>query len=581
MINEKQTLKDVKPYATPKYAKLWDLKLDSNENPYGASKEVLWALKELTNAQISRYPHYGELIDKVAQRFRVSQDEVLLTNGADEALSIVINTFLDKDQELLCFTPTFSMPLIYAQSIGAKIKNVNYYTKWLFDANKLIEQVDDKTKIIYISSPNNPTGECASVCDIEKILSKFPNVAMILDITYINFAQNPPQYYSLVKKYDNIFIVKSFSKDLGLAGLRLGTIVSQEQNINSCRKIISPFSVNVAALCAGIASLNDTEYENFVKEQTIASRDALFEGLCEMGFKPYKSEANFILCDFGRYCDFIFQKLVSKGIITKKFDKNSILATHLRITAPRAQDVSKIFEALKKKNVIVFDLDGVVFDVTNSYRLAIKETFKHFSQKELSDKEIQQAKELGGLNCDWDLTKYLLEKHGVNVELDEVTKVFQDMFFNPNNEGSKGLIDNEKLLIEREVFEKLSDSYDFCVFTGRPFEEAVYSLEKFGILKYFSKIISQDDIEKEKRKPHPEGLNRIKKEVIYNEICYFGDTIDDIYSGVASSTLTYGVAQKDSQSAKILLEAGADDIIYDISKLDEFLKLKEKSYANG
>lgn len=243
--------------------------------------------------------------------------------------------------------------------------------------------------------------------------------------------------------------------------------------------------------------------------------------------------------------------------------------------------MSKIFEALKKKNVIVFDLDGVVFDVTNSYRLAIKETFKHFSQKELSDKEIQQAKELGGLNCDWDLTKYLLEKHGVNVELDEVTKVFQDMFFNPNNEGSKGLIDNEKLLIEREVFEKLSDSYDFCVFTGRPFEEAVYSLEKFGILKYFSKIISQDDIEKEKRKPHPEGLNRIKKEVIYNEICYFGDTIDDIYSGVASSTLTYGVAQKDSQSAKILLEAGADDIIYDISKLDEFLKLKEKSYANG
>ena len=147
MINEKQTLKDVKPYATPKYAKLWDLKLDSNENPYGASKEVLWALKELTNAQISRYPHYGELIDKVAQRFRVSQDEVLLTNGADEALSVVINTFLDKDQELLCFTPTFSMPLIYAQSIGAKIKNVNYYTKWLFDANKLIEQVDDKTKI--------------------------------------------------------------------------------------------------------------------------------------------------------------------------------------------------------------------------------------------------------------------------------------------------------------------------------------------------------------------------------------------------------------------------------------------------
>ncbi len=581
MIKEKQILNGVKPYSTPKYAKIWDLKLDSNENPYGASKEVLWALKELNGTRISRYPHYGELIDKVAQRFKVLPDEILVTNGADEALSVVINTFLDKDEELLCFMPTFSMPLIYAQSAGAKIKHVDYYTKWLFDADKLIEQVDDKTKMIYISSPNNPTGECASRADIEKILSKFPNVGLILDITYINFSHNPDEYYSLVRDYDNIFIVKSFSKDLGLAGLRLGAIASRKQNILSCKKIISPFSVNIAAVCAGIASLNDVEYENFIKEQTKASRDALYEGFGEMGFKPCKSEANFILCDFGKYCDFVFQKLISKGIITKNFQKGSILETYLRITTPKAQDVAKIFDALKKKDVIVLDLDGVVFDVSNSYRLAIKETFKHFAKKDISDREIQEAKDSGGLNCDWDLTKHLLDKYGVNVSLDEITEVFQQIFFNPDKAGSKGLIDNEKLLIEPCVFEKLSEKYDFCVFTGRPYNEAVYSLEKFGILKYFSKIVSQDDLDKETRKPHPGGLNKIKREIIFNKICYFGDTIDDIYSGVASSTLTYGVAEKDSRSAKILLEAGAREIIYDISKLDEFLELKEKTHANS
>ena len=574
MIKQKKAVENIQPYDTPKYAHLCNLKLDSNENPYGASQEVLYALKELNNVQISRYPHYGELIDKLAQKFTLNDRQILATNGADEALSIIIGTYLDNDDELLCFKPTFLMPKIYTMCSNGNFKSVDYYTKWVFDADKLIDGVSEKTKIIYVTSPNNPTGECAALCDIEKILQKFPSVALILDITYINFADNAPDYYSLVKKYGNLFIVKSFSKDFGLAGLRLGVILSQEQNIMQCKKVISPYSVNAAAICAGMAALNDIEYEKFIKEQIKISRETLMQGLIELGFKPYKSEANFVLCDFGNYCDFVYWKLKSSGILVRDFKNSDILKNCLRITTPRVEDLNKIFDALQKKDMLVFDLDGVVFDVSNSYRLAIKETFKYFSSKELSDKEIQEAKELGGLNCDWDLTKYLLSKHGFEIELNEVIKVFQDMFFNPDKEGSKGIIDNEELVIQPQIFEKLSKYYDFSVFTGRPKDEAVYSLEKFGILKYFCKIISQDDLEKDKRKPHPEGLNRIKRETIYNNIYYFGDTIDDIYSGVASTTCVYGVTNKNSKNAQIFLDAGAADVIEDISKLDEFLKGK-------
>ncbi len=574
MIKPKKAVENIQPYDTPKYAHLCNLKLDSNENPYGASKEVLYALKELNNAQISRYPHYGELIDKLAQKFTLNDRQILATNGADEALSVIIGTYLDNDDELLCFKPTFSMPKIYTMCSNGIFKSVDYYTKWVFDADKLINGVSEKTKIIYVTSPNNPTGECAALNDIEKILQKFPSVALILDVTYINFAHNAPDYYSLVKKYDNLFIVKSFSKDFGLAGLRLGVILSQEQNIMQCKKVISPYSVNAAAICAGMAALNDIEYEKFIKEQIKCSRETLMQGLLELGFKPYKSEANFVLCDFGNYCDFVYWKLKTSGILVRDFKNSDILKNCLRITAPKVEDLSKIFDALQKKDMLVFDLDGVVFDVSNSYRLAIKETFRHFALKELSDKEIQEAKELGGLNCDWDLTKFLLNKHGVEVELEDVIKVFQDMFFNPNKEGSKGIIDNEKLVIQPQIFERLSKYYDFSVFTGRPKDEAIYSLEKFGILKYFCKIISQDDLEKDKRKPHPEGLNRIKRETIYNNICYFGDTIDDIYSGVASTTCVYGVANKNSKNNQMLIDAGAADVVEDISKLDEFLKGK-------
>lgn len=581
MVKQRKALEDIKPYYIDKYPKPCVLKLDSNENPYGAPKEVRYALKELTDTQISRYPYYGELIDKAAQKFKVKDDEIILTNGADEALSVIINTFLNSDEELICFMPTFSMPLLYAQCAGGRIRGVDYYTKWAFDADKLIEQINDNTKIIYISTPNNPTGECTAIYDIEKILQKFPEVALILDVTYITFSQNPPDYYSLINKYDNIFIVKSFSKDFALAGLRLGVILSQNKNIANCKKVLSPYSVNNAAVCAGIAVLNDTQYEKYIKEQTKIARDAFMEGLLEHGFKPYKSEANFILCDFGKYCDFIFWKLSSKGILTKRFKNSKILDSCLRITVPRVQDIGLFFNAFKKKDMIVFDLDGVVFDVSNSYRLAIKETFKHFCSKDISDNEIQTAKEQGGLNCDWELTKYLLDKHGVNVSLEEITKTFQEIFFNPDNPETKGLIDNEKLIIKPEVFEKLSDKYDFCAFTGRPRAEACYSLEKFGILKYFCKIISRDDIENDKQKPHPEGLNRIKRETIYDKIYYFGDTLDDVYAAVASSTPVFGVAKSGSNLAKILLEAGADDIIDDTSKIDEFLELKEARYANS
>lgn len=581
MIKSKKTLEGILPYETPKYAQSCILKLDSNENPYGASPEVIEALKNITPVQISHYPHYGELIDKIAQKFCVKDKEVLVTNGADEALSVIINTYLESGEELICFTPTFSMPKLYANICSGTFRGVDYYTKWVFDADKLIEQVNQNTKIIYVTSPNNPTGELAAIEDIEKILTNCPNAALILDVTYINFASRDINYYELIKKYENLFIVKSFSKDNGLAGLRLGIILSNEKNIIECKKVVSPYSVNACAVCAGIAAINDSGYEKYIKEQVRTSREALCSGLLELGFRVYKSEANFVLCDFGNYCDFIYKKLELANIKVRRFSSPDNLKNCLRITAPKVEDLGKFFEALKKKDLLVFDLDGVVFDVSNSYRLAIKETFKFFANKELQDEEIQKAKELGGLNCDWDLTKFLLEKHGINIEFEKIKEVFQNMFFNPQNNGSKGLIDNEKLALPQEKFEELSEKYDFAAFTGRPLDEALYSLEKYGILKYFTKIISQDDLDKDKRKPNPEGLNRIKRETIYDKIYYFGDTIDDVYSAVASFTPVYGIAKKDSKNAQILMEAGAKDIIEDISCLDKFLETEEKVHANS
>ena len=349
-------------------------------------------------------------------------------------------------------------------------------------------------------------------------------------------------------------------------------IISNEKNILECKKVISPYSLNAVALQAGIEALDDDEYIKEIKTKNIEAREELIRGLREYGYNPYPSEANFILCDFGSAANAVYEKLLSKGIKVRCFTNSQTLQNCLRITVPKKEDVVRILEVLEPKDMLVFDLDGVVFDVSNSYRLAIKKTFEYFCEGKLKDSEIQQAKELGGLNCDWDLTQYLLRKYGVNVEYEKIKEIFQQIFFNPQNEDSKGLIDNEKLLLKPEIFERLSKEFDFAVFTGRPRAEAIYSLQKFGILKYFTKIVSQDDVQRQK--PHPEGLNLIKKSTNYKKIFYFGDTIDDIKAGNLAQVSTFGVVAPGAKNKKSLLDAGAFDVIDDISKIEKTL-LKE------
>ncbi len=145
--------------------------------------------------------------------------------------------------------------------------------------------------------------------------------------------------------------------------------------------------------------------------------------------------------------------------------------------------------------MLVFDLDGVVFDVSNSYRYAIQKTFEYFAGCECTAADMQEAKNLGGLSNDWDLTKYLLDKKGIEADYSKLVEIFQDIFYNPEKEGSKGAIDNEKIVLDKEFFKTLAKDYDLAVFTGRPKKEAFYSLEKFGIKEYFDYFVCLEDVE--------------------------------------------------------------------------------------
>ncbi len=575
MLKAKKILEDIPVYQTDEYYENYELKLDSNENVYGVSSKVLQALSDKNEKYISCYPCYGELLDKLSKKHLVEKNNILLTNGCDEAINVVFSTYLEKGDNVVSFAPTFSMPKIYANLNGAEFKEVEYKRKWVFDPEEIAKNVNKKTKIIHLTSPNSPTGEKIEVHDVELLIDNFPNIAIVIDVTYGFFVEEGQDFYELTKKYPNVIIVKSFSKDCSLAGLRLGYIVSNSKNIDNIRKIVSPYSVNNYAVKAGLAVLDDEKFLSDMKKEIIESRKMLISGLSKLGFKVYNSEGNFVLCDFGACSDFVYKKLLTNSIKVRNFGKKKNLENCFRITVPKKEDTKKVLNALLPKTMLVFDMDGVIFDVQNSYRAAIEKTFEYFAHQKLGEHEIQDCKNLGGLNCDWDLTEFLLKKYGINRDKKEIIDVFQRFFFNKNSNGSKGLIDNEKLLLDKNGFKKLSKIYDICVFTGRPKDEAVYSLQKFGILKYFNFIITRDDLPKNRQKPFPDGLNYIKKNSYYKDIYYFGDTTDDMLCAKSAGVRAMGVLPLNEQNENYknrLIQSGAEVVINNIG---DILKVSE------
>ena len=577
MIKPKKTLENIKPYSIDRFYTDYKLKLDSNENPYGPSPVVIQALREFSLDKIKFYPAYGELIDKLAAFINVKSENLILTNGCDEAINVCLNTYLEKGNKVLSFAPTFSMPKLYCECIGADFLEISYDNDFKFDYDKFSASIKDDIKILYITSPNNPTGEVVSVETIRKLLKNYPDKLLILDCTYFNYANVvQSEYFSLIGEFDNLIIVKSFSKDYALAGLRLGYICAGVSIVNEVKKVISPYSVNAVAVQAGAAALSDIEYFKFIRKKLLESKDNLALALNRLGYKVTKTEANFILCDFGDYADFIYQKLLNNGVKVKYFKNIKGLENTFRITVPRLEDVDFLISLFNQKPLFVFDMDGVLFDVQDSYREAIKQTYKYYLGHLPSDNEIQNVKNMGNMCNDWDVTHYLIKKAGKNADYNQMVDVFQNLFFVKDKKPCPGLIDNEINVFDKTFFKKLTKYADCAIFTMRPKDEAFYSLEKYDIKKYFSYIICNEDVEG-KYKPDPFGLLKIMKHSPHTEVYYFGDTVDDVLAGVNAKTLSYGVipprAECVDETKNAMLKCGAKDVII---KPEDILKLIEE-----
>ena len=227
--------------------------------------------------------------------------------------------------------------------------------------------------------------------------------------------------------------------------------------------------------------------------------------------------------------------------------------------------MSKLFIVLKK-DLLIFDMDGVLVDTRNSYRKAIQQTFEIFSGKSITFDEIQSAKNQGGLNNDWDLTEFLLKNAGIEIPKNEIINKFQQLYWNDGN----GFISNEELLIKKETLEKLSLSYNLAIFTGRPKTEAMFTLKENQIDKFFFDVITMDDLPNDRQKPCPDGIEKIKEKSYYNNIYYFGDTSDDMICAKSANVIGIGVLPPQDKSDELkasMTKSGAKSIINEVNEI--------------
>lgn len=343
-LQPRRAVREMAPYSPPTSGREGKLRLDFNENTQGCSPKVAEFLRDGISAErLALYPEYVEARQKLAQHFGVSENEMLLTNGTDEAIHILINTFVDDDDRVIILQPSYAMYRFYTELAGARITNISYHGETLpFPREELLGAITPETKAILISNPNNPTGTATNLGVIREISQRAENAAVLIDEAYFEFCNITA--LPLIREIPNLFVSRTFSKAYGMAGLRFGCLFSNSRNVALMRKTQSPYSVNSLCALAAVAAIDERAYvENYVKE-VLAARELLYAELTRRRIPFYRSEGNFILLRFGERVGEICARLREAGVLIR--DRSHELPGCARVTVGTQAQAERFIQLL-------------------------------------------------------------------------------------------------------------------------------------------------------------------------------------------------------------------------------------------
>lgn len=326
------------------------VKLASNENSLGPSPKAVAAMREALG-EVFRYPEGSGyyFAHALADKFRLSFDHIILGNGANDLLELVVKTFAGPGDNVISGRPSFIM-----YEIAARIMEAEYRPLPLrdnrFDLPAMAGAADERTRVVLLANPNNPTGTIVTRAELDAFLEALPpRVLVVLDEAYFDFVTAPdyPDGLDYVREGRPVMAMRSFSKNYGLAGLRLGWGAAVPEIVSAMHRLRQPFNVNRLAQVAGVAALEDDEHLARSQKLVVEGRAQLYAGLDRLGMAYVPSEANFVLVDLGREALPTFQELMKLGVIVRPMAGWG-LANALRVSVGTAAENEAFLDAFEK-----------------------------------------------------------------------------------------------------------------------------------------------------------------------------------------------------------------------------------------
>ena len=382
----------MRAYNPPLEGRTKKLRLDFNENPIGCSPKVRQALARLTSAEICSYPEQETVRRQMAKYFSVTPDELLLTNGTDEALHVIVSTFVEPADAVLLVEPTYAMYRFYSELAGAQIAAPRYTKEMQFPWQevqailkaenvspsarspqqegfpgapplilsrvrtkqpplKATSKVDFSNqrnappRVFFLPNPNSPTGNLLSLPELRRILTAAKNTMVVIDEAYFEFSG--VTVIPWIRRHANLIVTRTFSKTAGLAGLRLGCIFVNRHLAATMRKSQSPYPVNAAALAAAEAAMQDRAFIKRTVREVKAGRQQLERGLKRLAVPYFPSGGNFLLVYLGDRAKKIVATLDRKGILLRDRSSDFHGQGYVRITAGTPAQMKRLLRELE------------------------------------------------------------------------------------------------------------------------------------------------------------------------------------------------------------------------------------------
>ena len=344
MINSlvRSNLRNFKPYSSARSLYQKGVFMDANENSLGS------VISTEYGSELNLYPDplSMDLRKALGKFLAIPEKNIFVGSGSDEIIDLLIRLFVEQNEEIIVIEPTYGMYKVAAEVAGVNIKNLLLKPDFQIDIPNLLSEINSKTKIIFLCSPNNPTGTLVNLEDVETICKNFKGI-VVVDEAYIEFASKS-SFVKEIPNIKNLVVLRTFSKAWGLAGIRVGYAVAQEVLIEYLNKIKLPYNLN--RISSGLAVEALKNYQKMLEFRIVIleERKKLAEKLTDLGFKVFPSEANFLLVSYPNASDIAKRLAVNYGIIIRDFNSKPLLKDCVRISVGSPEQNELLIKSLIK-----------------------------------------------------------------------------------------------------------------------------------------------------------------------------------------------------------------------------------------